>query len=133
MENILLYLENHYITFIVLTVLMLFALAGYFAKKKADADKPYKLADENAKAEQELEELAQKVNKGASLQDFMSHTATLDTSVAQAAPQPVPALEAAPVAPEAPAPAAPVSDQIMAQQAVPQAPVQPTQNGVENL
>ena len=83
MENILIYLENHYIMFIVLTVLMLFALAGYFAKKKSDQDQPYKLADENTRAEEELENLAQKVQKGASLQDFMSHNVTISPELQQ--------------------------------------------------
>lgn len=73
MENILNYLENHYILFVVITVLLIFALVGYFAKKKADAEKPYKLADENTKAELELENIVQNVNKGASIQDFMNH------------------------------------------------------------
>lgn len=93
MEGMFTYFENHYIMFIFLTALMIFGVIGYFAKKKSDKEQPYKLADENAKAEKELENIAQTVDKNASLQDFMSHNATLasnPTPVQPAVVQPQP-------------------------------------------
>ena len=71
MENLLYYFETRYILFIVLTVLMLFALIGYFAKKKSDKERPIKLADENALAKQNLENLAQSMDKNISINDLM--------------------------------------------------------------
>ena len=98
MEGLFSYFESHYIIFIILTVLLIFGFIGYFAKKKSDKEKPYKLADENELAEKELENIAQTVNKNASIKDFMQHNATYQNPtpsqpVAQAAtpvtPQPV--------------------------------------------
>ena len=94
MEGMFTYFENHYIMFIFLTALMIFGVIGYFAKKKSDKEQPYKLADENAKAEKELENIAQTVDKNASLQDFMSHNATLTSN-----PAPVQTVTQAPVQP----------------------------------
>lgn len=88
MEGLFSYFENHYIMFIILTVLMLFALIGYFAKKKYDKEKPYKLADENALAEKALENMAQTVNKNASIQDFMKHNATYQNQANSVPSQP---------------------------------------------
>ena len=122
MENILEYLENHYITFIILAVLMLFALVGYFAKKKSDKDQPYKLADENARAEEELENLAQRVQKGASLHDFVSRNVSMSPELQQV---PAPQVNATTQAVQM----QPVSENIVGEQAVVQqqaAPVQET-------
>ena len=89
MEGLFSYFESHYIMFIILSVLMLFAVIGYFAKKKSDKEQPYKLADENALAEKELENIAQNVNKNASIKDFMQHNATYQNQANPAPSQPV--------------------------------------------
>ena len=117
MEGLFSYFESHYIMFIILSVLMLFGVIGYFAKKKSDKEQPYKLADENALAEKELENIAQTVNKNASIQDFMKHNATYQNQAdpvpsqpqaqVQTPVQPVP--QVTPVAqPQSPAPTSPV-------------------------
>ena len=91
MDMILDYFEAHYIFMIFISLVCIFAIVGYFVRKKRNATQQYKLADENVKAEQELENLAKTVSKTASLQDFMQHTAVYHQQPAQAPVQPTPA------------------------------------------
>ena len=100
MEGLFNYFESHYIMFIILSVLMLFAVIGYFAKKKSDKEKPYKLADENALAEKELENIAQTVSKNASIKDFMQHNVTYQKPTTQAPAQPQQPVQPGVVAPQ---------------------------------
>ena len=121
MEGLFSYFESHYIIFIILTLLLIFGFIGYFAKKKADKEKPYKLADENELAEKELENIAQTVSKNASIKDFMSHNAIYQNPTNQAPSQPV-------------APAAPTEEPKPTEQTVAQVPAQATnESTIENL
>ena len=73
MEGLLNSLADHYVLYIIISLLLIFALIGYFVKKKSNTSQPYKIADANAQAEIDLANLAQSVNKDVSLQDFVNH------------------------------------------------------------
>lgn len=70
------FLGKHYILFIIITLVLIFALIGYFVEKKQNKESPFKIASEKRKTEDlNLENI--QVNNDMALSEMINKNASI--------------------------------------------------------
>ncbi len=76
MEKLLSFLSNYYWAFIIITVILIFALIGYLVNKKKNEEITYKIND-NSFNNQELNLNKTEINNNMSLQEMVKNNASV--------------------------------------------------------
>lgn len=76
MEKLLSFLSNYYWVFIIISVILIFALIGYFVNKKKNEGTSYKIND-NSFNNQELNLNRAEINNNISLQEMVKNNASV--------------------------------------------------------
>lgn len=77
MTSILDFLADWYILFIIITLILIFALIGYFVEQHRHKASPFKIASERNKVEEINVNDLKAMDSGVSLSDALSKNATL--------------------------------------------------------
>ena len=75
MENFLNFIKNYYIIFLIIAVLMIFALIGYFVDKKNKQSKVYKITQED----EDLSDI--NIEKNVFLQDAVNKNYNMNSGI----------------------------------------------------
>lgn len=78
MDKFATFLSNHYLLLDLISLFLIFALAGYFVEKKRKKESPFKIAQDKYKQEKvNLNQMQNQVSNNVSLSEFVNQNASV--------------------------------------------------------